>query len=42
VGEGKARAVRALADEQGVDLERSFVYSNGDEDAPFLETVGNA
>jgi hypothetical protein len=23
-GEGKARAVRALADEQGLDLERSF------------------
>ena len=40
-GEGKARAVRALADEQGLDLERSFAYSNGDEDVPFLETVGN-
>jgi phosphoserine phosphatase len=23
-GEGKARAVRALADEQGLDFERSF------------------
>lgn len=40
-GEGKPRAVRALADEQGLDLERSFAYSNGDEDVPFLETVGN-
>ena len=40
-GEGKARAVRALADEQCLDLERSFAYSNGDEDVPFLETVGN-
>jgi len=40
-GEGKARAVRALADEQGLDLERSFAYSNGDEHVPFLETVGN-
>ena len=40
-GESKARAVRALADEQGLDLERSFAYSNGDEDVPFLETVGN-
>jgi hypothetical protein len=40
-GEGKARAVRALADEQGLDLERSFAYGNGDEDVPFLETVGN-
>lgn len=33
--------MRALADEQGLDLERSFAYSNGDEDVPFLETVGN-
>ena len=41
-GESKARAVRALADEQGLDLERSFAYSNGDEDVPFLETVGNS
>jgi putative phosphoserine phosphatase / 1-acylglycerol-3-phosphate O-acyltransferase len=40
-GEGKPRAVRALADGQGLDLERSFAYSNGDEDVPFLETVGN-
>jgi putative phosphoserine phosphatase/1-acylglycerol-3-phosphate O-acyltransferase len=40
-GEGKARAVRALADNQGLDLERSFAYSNGDEDVPFLETVSN-
>jgi putative phosphoserine phosphatase / 1-acylglycerol-3-phosphate O-acyltransferase len=41
VGEGKARAVRALADEQGLDRERSFAYSHGDEDVRFLETVGN-
>jgi hypothetical protein len=41
VGEGKARAVRRLADEQGLDLERSFAYSNGDKDVPFLETIGN-
>ena len=33
--------MRALADGQGLDLERSFAYSNGDEDVPFLETVGN-
>ena len=38
---GKARAVRALADEPGLDLERSFSSSNGDADVPFLETVGN-
>jgi hypothetical protein len=41
VVEGKPREVRALADEQGLDLERSFASSNGDEDVPFLETVGN-
>jgi putative phosphoserine phosphatase / 1-acylglycerol-3-phosphate O-acyltransferase len=40
-GEGKARAVLALADEQGLDLERPFAYSNGDTDVPFLETVSN-
>ena len=40
-GEGKARAVRALADKQGLDLERSFAYNNGDEDVPFVETVGD-
>ena len=32
--------MRALADGQGLDLERSFAYSDGDEDVPFLETVG--
>ena len=41
VGGGEARAVRALADGQGLDLERCFAYSNGDEDVPSLETVGN-
>jgi HAD superfamily hydrolase (TIGR01490 family) len=39
-GAGKARAVRAFAAEHGVDLARSYAYSNGDEDVPFLETVG--
>jgi hypothetical protein len=42
VGGEQGAAVRALADEQGLDLERSFAYSNGDEDVPFLETVGNS
>jgi putative phosphoserine phosphatase/1-acylglycerol-3-phosphate O-acyltransferase len=41
VGRGEARGVRALANEPGLDLERSFAYSNGDEDVAFLETVGN-
>ena len=37
VGGGEARAVRALADGQGLDLKRSFAYSNGDEDVPPLD-----
>ncbi|HVS28152.1 MAG TPA: HAD-IB family hydrolase [Solirubrobacteraceae bacterium] len=40
-GDAKARAVRALAAEHDLDLEASFAYSNGDEDVPFLEAVGN-
>ncbi|MCX6462401.1 MAG: HAD-IB family hydrolase [Pseudonocardiales bacterium] len=39
---GKAAAVRAFAPEHGVDLERSYAYSNGDEDVPFLRAVGRA
>lgn len=39
-GEGKAEAVRGLARERGIDLQRSYAYSNGDEDLPFLRTVG--
>ncbi|GAA2545067.1 HAD-IB family hydrolase [Pseudonocardia hydrocarbonoxydans] len=37
---GKAAAVRGFAPAHGVDLERSYAYSNGDEDVPFLGTVG--
>jgi putative phosphoserine phosphatase/1-acylglycerol-3-phosphate O-acyltransferase len=32
--------VTRFADEAGVELNRSFAYANGDEDVPFLETVG--
>jgi len=39
-GEGKAQAVRELAQERGIDLRRSFGYGNGDEDVQFLEAVG--
>lgn len=39
---GKASAVRAFAEEHGIDLARSYAYSNGDEDVPFLRTVGRA
>ena len=40
-GEAKARAVEEFAARRKVDLSRSFAYANGDEDVPFLETVGN-
>lgn len=39
-GPGKASAVRAYAEREGVDLERSYAYGNGDEDIEFLRTVG--
>jgi putative phosphoserine phosphatase / 1-acylglycerol-3-phosphate O-acyltransferase len=39
--QAKADAVRALAEEHGLDLSASFGYSNGDEDIPFLSVVGN-
>ncbi|MGY1714096.1 HAD-IB family hydrolase [Geodermatophilus sp. SYSU D01106] len=39
---GKAAAVRAFAEEHGIDLLQSYAYSNGDEDVPFLRTVGRA
>jgi putative phosphoserine phosphatase / 1-acylglycerol-3-phosphate O-acyltransferase len=40
-GLGKARAVRALAEAEGLDLPASFSYSNGDEDVMFLESAGH-
>jgi putative phosphoserine phosphatase / 1-acylglycerol-3-phosphate O-acyltransferase len=40
-GPGKATAVREFTAAQGIDLSRSYAYANGDEDIPFLETVGN-
>jgi putative phosphoserine phosphatase/1-acylglycerol-3-phosphate O-acyltransferase len=40
-GMAKARAVKEFAGARGVKLKRSFAYANGDEDVPFLETVGN-
>jgi HAD superfamily hydrolase (TIGR01490 family) len=39
---GKAAAVRAFAAEHGINLVQSYAYSNGDEDVPFLRTVGRA
>jgi len=40
-GEGKADGVREFATDRAVDLSASFAYSNGAEDVPFLESVGN-
>jgi len=37
----KARATRELAEQEELDLEQSFAYSNGGEDIEFLEAVGN-
>lgn len=40
-GERKAEGVADFAALRGIDLEQSFAYSNGAEDVPFLEQVGN-
>ncbi len=40
-GEGKAIAARTLADEVGIDFERSYFYTDSDEDLPLLDLVGN-
>jgi HAD superfamily hydrolase (TIGR01490 family) len=40
-GEGKAAAVRELAEREGIDLALSTAYSDSHTDLPFLEVVGN-
>lgn len=40
-GPGKAAAVRRLAREWDLDLDASFAYSDGNEDVPYLESVGH-
>jgi putative phosphoserine phosphatase/1-acylglycerol-3-phosphate O-acyltransferase len=40
-GEPKARAVRRFAREQKLAIKESFGYANGDEDIPFLSSVGH-
>ncbi len=40
-GEGKARAVRELADAEGLELAGSTAYSDSHTDLPFLEAVGH-
>ncbi|MFN3865811.1 MAG: HAD family hydrolase [Demequina sp.] len=39
--EKKAAAVRQLAEDQVIDLDRSFAYGDSVNDGPMLETVGN-
>ncbi|GIG36028.1 HAD family hydrolase [Cellulomonas pakistanensis] len=39
-GRAKAEAVRALADREGLDLERSFAYGDSTNDVPILSEVG--
>jgi HAD superfamily hydrolase (TIGR01490 family) len=38
---GKAQAMRALADREGIDLEASYAYSDSESDLPMLEAVGH-
>jgi putative phosphoserine phosphatase / 1-acylglycerol-3-phosphate O-acyltransferase len=40
-GEGKAHAGRQLAQEHGLDLAKSYFYTDSAEDMPLLEIVGN-
>ena len=40
-GEGKAIAAHELALLHGIDLQRSYFYTDSDEDLPLLEIVGN-
>jgi HAD superfamily hydrolase (TIGR01490 family) len=40
-GEGKAVALRTLADEHGYDLARCYAYSDSATDLPMLEAVGH-
>lgn len=40
-GPGKAEAMQAMADEEGIDLESSYAYSDSITDLPMLEAVGH-
>src|SRR5690606_27446395 len=40
-GPGKAEAMRAMAEEEGIDLEASYAYSDSITDLPMLEAVGH-
>ena len=40
-GPGKVRAAESLAEQYGVDIRKSFFYSDSDDDIQLLERVGN-
>jgi HAD superfamily hydrolase (TIGR01490 family) len=40
-GADKARAIKRLADEEGIDLSRSYAYSDSASDLPMLRAVGH-
>lgn len=40
-GPGKAEAMRAMAEQEGIDLEASYAYSDSITDLPMLEAVGH-
>ena len=40
-GPGKAEAMRAMADQDGIDLDASYAYSDSITDLPMLEAVGH-
>jgi HAD superfamily hydrolase (TIGR01490 family) len=40
--EGKAQAIRELADREGIDLGASWAYSDSESDVPMLRLVGHA
>src|ERR671930_2409007 len=39
--EGKAEAIRELADAKGIDLQSSYAYSDSESDLPMLRAVGH-
>jgi HAD superfamily hydrolase (TIGR01490 family) len=39
--DGKAEAIRLLADEQGIDLAESYAYSDSESDLPMMRAVGH-
>jgi HAD superfamily hydrolase (TIGR01490 family) len=39
--EGKAQAIRELAEREGIDLEASYAYSDSESDLPMLRAVGH-